>query len=94
MVVTEATQNTQEMTQDIPSAVTEVAESQTQPKKRQTRKKKDTAVVSEEMPQDTLSSQFEVISLTTESNNVEAVPKKNGRRSVGQRKPQRDKVGE
>ncbi|KAF3890203.1 MULTISPECIES: ATP-binding protein [Nostocales] len=94
VVVTEATQNTQEMTQDIPSAVTEVAESQTQPKKRQTRKKKDTAVVSEEMPQDTLSSQFEVISLTTESNNVEAVPKKNGRRSVGQRKPQRDKVGE
>ncbi|MBD2694147.1 hypothetical protein [Anabaena catenula] len=46
------------------------------------------------MPQDTPSSKNEVISLTTESENVEAVPKKNGRRSVGQRKPQRDKVGE
>ncbi|MBD2365401.1 hypothetical protein H6G36_30380 [Anabaena minutissima FACHB-250] len=42
----------------------------------------------------TLFSKNEVISLTPESENVEAVPKKNGRRSVGQRKPQRDKVGE
>ncbi|MCC5610821.1 hypothetical protein LC612_29760 [Nostoc sp. CHAB 5834] len=43
---------------------------------------------------DTPSSKNEVISLTTESENVEAVPLNNGRRSVGQRKPQRDKVGE
>ncbi|WP_413176394.1 AAA family ATPase [Anabaena azotica] len=86
-VVTEIIQNT-------PSAMTETAEMQTPPKKRQTRKKNDTAVVSEEMPQDTPSYEAEVVSLTTEPSTVEAVPKKNGRRSVGQRKPQRDKVGE
>ena len=83
-----------ETTQNIPSSVTETAEVQTQPKKRKTRSKKESVVVSEEMPQDTQNSEVEVISLTTESDNVEAVPKKNGRRSVGQRKPQRDKVGE
>ncbi|AFZ28210.1 hypothetical protein Cylst_6653 (plasmid) [Cylindrospermum stagnale PCC 7417] len=67
---------------------------QIQPKKRQTRSKKESAVVSEEMPQDKQSSEAFVMSFTTEPDNVEAVPKKNGRRSVGQRKPQRDKVGE
>ncbi|WP_216595265.1 hypothetical protein [Cylindrospermum stagnale] len=46
------------------------------------------------MPQDKQSSEAFVMSFTTEPDNVEAVPKKNGRRSVGQRKPQRDKVGE
>ncbi|MDD1448151.1 ATP-binding protein, partial [Dolichospermum sp. ST_sed8] len=94
VVVTETTQNTQEMTQDTPSSLVETAEVQTPPKKRQTRKKKDTAVVSEEMPQDTQSSEPVEVSLTTELSPVEAVPKKNARRSVGQRKPQRDKVGE
>jgi len=87
VVVTETTQHTL-------SSVTETVEVQTPPKKRQTQHKKDTVVVSEEMPQDTPSSKNEVISLTTESENVEAVPLNNGRRSVGQRKPQRDKVGE
>lgn len=94
VVVTETTQNTQEMTQDTPSSLVETAFVQTPPKKRQTRKKKDTAVVSEEMPQDTQSSEPVAVSLTTEPSTVEAVPKKNARRSVGQRKPQRDKVGE
>jgi hypothetical protein len=83
-----------EMTQNTASSVTETAFVQTPPKKRQTRKKKDTAVVSEEIPQDTPSYEAEVVSLTTEPSTVEAVPKKNGRRSVGQRNPQRDKVGE
>ncbi|MGB8246413.1 MAG: ATP-binding protein [Chlorobium sp.] len=87
VVVTETTQHTL-------SSVMETAFVQTPPNSRQTQHKKDTAVVSEEMLQDTPSSTNEVISLTTESENVEAVPKKNGRRSVGQRKPQRDKVGE
>jgi flagellar biosynthesis GTPase FlhF len=93
-VVTEATKKIQEITQDSQTSMTEVAEVQTQPQKRQTRKKKESAVVSEEMPQDTPSYEAEVVSLTTETSTVEAVPKKNGRRSVGQRKPQRDKVGE
>jgi hypothetical protein len=83
-----------EIIQDTPSSVTETAEVQTPTKKRQTRKKKDAAVVSEEIPQDTPSSKIEVISLTTEPSTVEAVPKKNSGRAVGQRKPQRDKVGE
>lgn len=83
-----------ETTQDTQIPVTEVAEVQTQPKNRQKRKKKESAVVSEEMLQDTLSSKIEVISLTTESDNVKAVPKKNSRRGVGQRKLQRDQVGE
>ncbi|MFH7028277.1 MAG: AAA family ATPase [Heteroscytonema crispum UTEX LB 1556] len=87
VVVTETTQHTL-------SSVMETAKVQTPPNSRQTQHKKDTTVVSEEMPQDTPSSKNEVIYLTTESENVEAVPKKNGRRSVGQRKPQRDKVGE
>jgi hypothetical protein len=94
VVVTETTQNTQETTQDTPSSLVETAEVQTPPKKRQTRKKKDTAVVSEKMPQDIQSSEPVEVSLTTEPSTVEAVPKKNARRSVGQRKPQRDKVGE
>lgn len=87
VVVTETTQHTL-------SSVTETVEVQTPPNSRRTQHKKDTVVVSEEMPQDTPSSKNEVISLTTESENVEAVPLNNGRRSVGQRKPQRDKVGE
>lgn len=87
VVVTETTQHTL-------SSVTETVEVQTPPNSRRTQHKKDTVVVSESMPQDTPSSKNEVISLTTESENVEAVPKKNSRRSVGQRKPQRDKVGE
>jgi flagellar biosynthesis GTPase FlhF len=87
VVVTETTQHTL-------SSVMEAAFVQTPPNSRQTQHKKDTAVVSEEMLQDTPSSTNEVISLTTESENVEAVPLNNGRRSVGQRKPQRDKVGE
>ncbi|MBD2677385.1 MULTISPECIES: AAA family ATPase [Nostoc] len=94
VAVTETTQDTQEMVQNTPSSVTETAFVQTQPKNTQKRKKKESAVVSEEMLQDTLSSKIEVISLTTESDNVEAVPKKNSRRGVGQRKPQRDQVGE
>jgi hypothetical protein len=74
--------------------VTEAAGEQTGPKKKLSRKKKEPAVVSMEMPQDTQSSVAQVVSLTTEPATVEPLPKKNFRRSVGQRKPQQYQVGE
>lgn len=94
VVLTETTQDTQESTQDLSSSVAEAVSSTTQPHMRQTRKKKEPAVVSTEMPQETQSFVAEAVSSTTEPSTVEPLPKKNSRRSVGQRKPQRDKVGE
>ena len=90
----ESTVTVMETTQDTLSFVTEAVEEQTEPKKRRSRTKKEPDVVSMEMPQDTQSSVAQVVSLTTEPATVEPLLKKYSRSRVGQRKPQRDKVGE
>ncbi len=102
VVPMEVRQDSQETTQDIlpvseasqSSSVSEAVEEQPQPAKRSTRKKKEPAVILTEMPQETQSSMTEVVPLTTEPSTVQTLPKKNSRKSVGQRKPQRDKVGD
>ena len=94
VAVMETTQDTQETTKDTSSSVTEAVEEQTEFKKRRSRQKKEAAVVSIEMPQDTQNSATVAVFPITEPSTIEPLPKKNSRRSVGQRKPQRDKVGE